>query len=357
MPTDPVRLALVVAGLLLIVPSPPSSAHLALLIGIAILLAVSTQRNVRLAAILVLLAGAIVIRVAVAEGVGSDVLDVTKAAIDRMLAGQNPYGTGYDVSRPPGAPFPYGPLALLWYVPLRSAPELMELGAAIVVSILLALRGRILGLAVYGTASVLVTTAVDGSNDSSLGLILLLAFIAAVRWPAVGAAVLGLAVGFKLSALAFVPAYVAWGGLRIGLAVVAASLIAWAPVIAGWGIASFLRSAQAANDMHRATVWSLGKIVKELTGSRLEILDQLRFVFGGALAVASLGLRRSLDTVILTGAAVYLVTLFAGNWATFAYFAGIAPLICWRLDDWLGFSSRPIVDWPRSPRVEAPVED
>lgn len=356
MATDPVRLALIVARILTILPTRPNAPQLLLLIGIAALLGLSTIRNVRLATILLLLGGAIAVRLVVMDRVGSDVLDVTSAAIDRVLAGGNPYGTGYAESRPPNAPFPYGPVALLWYLPLRADPEVIELGASILVAIVLALQGRLLGLAVYATAPVLVATAVDGSNDTSLGLLLLAAMMAALRWPAIGAALLATAAAFKLSALAFVPAFLAWGGMRVAGAFVATSLIFWAPVVARWGPASFLRSTQLASDFHSTTVWSIGALVRDLTGVRVDALDELRFVLGGALAAATLAIRRSLDTVILAGCAVYVVTLHAGNWATFAYFAGIAPLVCWRLDDWLGLPSRPLIRWPRTPAVEPQLE-
>ena len=356
MATDPVRLALIVAGVLTILPTRPNAAQLLFLIGVALLLAISTRRDVRPQAILLLLVGAVVVRFVVFDRVGSDVLDVTSAAIERMLAGGNPYGAGYPESRPPGAPFPYGPVALLWYLPMRSAPEVIEFGASIAVAIVLALQGRVVGLAVYATAPVLVATAVDGSNDTSLGLMLLAAFMAAIRWPAIGAGVLAAAVAFKLSALAFVPAFLVWGGTRAAGAFVAVSLILWAPVVARWGPSSFLRSAQVANDFHATSVWSLGAIVRDFTGVKIEALDTLRFGLGGALAAATLAMRHSLDTLILAGSAVYVVTLHGGNWSTFAYFAGIAPLICWRLDGWLGIPPRPFVRWPVSPSEEPAPE-
>ena len=356
MATDPVRLALIIAGILTILPTRPNAAQLLFLIGIAVLLAVSTLRSVRLATILALLAGAVVMRLVSMDRVGSDVLDVTSAAIDRVLAGGNPYGIGYAESRPPGSPFPYGPVALLWYLPVRSAPEVIELGASVVVAMVLALQGRVVGLAVYASASVLVSTAIDGSNDTSLGLLLLAAFMAAARWPAIGAALLATAVAFKLSALAFVPTFLAWGGMRVVGAFVATSLIFWAPVVARWSPSSFLRSTQLANDAHSVTAWSIGAIVRDITGVRVDALDELRFVLGGALAAATLAIRRSLDTVILAGSAVYVVTLHAGNWATFAYFAALAPLICWRLDDWLGLPTRPVARWQRRPAAEPQLE-
>jgi hypothetical protein len=280
LPLDPARLALVVAGLLLIPPGRPTAAQLALLITIAVLLTVSAIRNVRTATILVLLVGGIAIRLVIVEHEGSDVLDVTAAAIQRVLDGFSPYGSGYDQSRPPGAPFPYGPVALLWYMPLASAPDLIELAGSFAVAVVLALQGRLVGLAVYTTAPVLVATAVDGSNDTSLGLLLLAAFMATTRWPAVGAAVLAVAVGFKLSALAWLPGLIVLGGARVAAAFVAASLVVWSPVIAAWGVRAFIRSAQLANDAHQTTAWSLGSIIRDVTGVRVAELDQLSFVLG-----------------------------------------------------------------------------
>lgn len=358
MNADPAKLALVVAGLLLLYPGAPSSAHLAFLVGVAGMLALATWRSSRRATILLLVVGAIAVRVAIMDRVGSDAINVTEAAVRRMLAGTNPYGFGYPESTPPGAPFPYGPVAILWYVPAGSSAELLEVGAAIAVATFLAARGRLLGLAVYAASQVLINSSIDGSNDTTLGLLILVAFLAAERWQLVGAGVLGVAVGFKLSALAFVPLYVAWAGWRAAGIVVAASLISWSPVIGNWGVASFLRSVQMAEATHHVPTWSLGRIVNDVTGAKLAVLDQLRYVLGGALAIGALALRpRTLDTVILAGAAIYLVTLYAGNWASYAYFAGIAPVLCWRLDGWLGAAPsgpEPAADIP-SVAVAAPA--
>lgn len=338
-PIEATRLALVVAGVLLIVPRPVNAVHLELLIAIAALLIIGAWRDVLRPALLVLVVGGIALRIASIDQPGSDVLRVTEAAVQRMLAGGNPYGSGYEESIPPGAPFPYGPVALWWYVPAGSALQVMEIASATVVAVILGLQGRIVGLAVYSSMAVLIQLSVDGSNDTSLGLLILVAFMAARQRPLVGAAILAVAVGFKLSALAFVPLFVAWAGLRAGGVFVLTSLLAWAPVLTAWGVGSFLRSAQMANNLHSVTVWSLGKLVQDITGERLAILDQLRYVFGGVLALVTLPFRRSLDHVILIGAAIYMVTLYGGNWSTFAYFAGLAPVICWRLDDWLALTS------------------
>ena len=60
----------------------------------------------------------------------SDVLTVTEAAVREVLAGGNPYGHGFEESFPPGAPFAYGPLPLLWYLPALDDPARLELLAA-----------------------------------------------------------------------------------------------------------------------------------------------------------------------------------------------------------------------------------
>ena len=114
---------------LLIAPTRPTSIVILFIAAAIGALVVSTRRPIERAALLILLIGALATRYEIRSRVGSDVLDVTAAAIDRVLAGLNPYGVGYEQSRPPGSPFPYGPLALLWYVagrapaPPRRAPE------------------------------------------------------------------------------------------------------------------------------------------------------------------------------------------------------------------------------------------
>ena len=115
---------------LLIAPTAPTSTVILFLAAAIGALVVSTRRPIERAALLILLIGALATRYEIRTRVGSDVLDVTAAAIDRVLAGLNPYGVGYEQSRPPGSPFPYGPLAILWYVPVQHLPRLAELLSA-----------------------------------------------------------------------------------------------------------------------------------------------------------------------------------------------------------------------------------
>jgi hypothetical protein len=342
---------------LLIAPTRPTT-FVILFIAAAIgALVVSTRRPVAQATILILLVGALATRFAIRAEVGSDVLDVTAAAIDRVLAGFNPYGVGYEESRPPGAPYPYGPLALLWYVPVAHLPRLAELLSASFVVSILALQGRFLGLAIYAATPAFVHTSVDGSNDTTLGLLIALAFLLASHRPALAGAVLAAAVAFKLSALAWVPAFLVWGGWRVAAAFGAASVLFWSPVLIVWGPAAFIQSTAQANAIHRDMVWSLGAVLRDWLGeTAVRTLDTLRFAFGGSVAVLTLAFVRppggggapqraeALDRVIVLGTLVYLVTLFGGTWATFAYFAAIAPVLCLKIDDWLGLPTMPLVE-------------
>lgn len=346
-----VVIALVVAILLLLQPGRPGGETLLTLALLGGVLALAVARPASMAApvaIAALLVVGVALRAGTTQHAGSDVLDVTIAAIQRATSGLNPYGIGYEATRPPGAPYPYGPLALLWYAPIQDEPWQIELVMACVVLALLAMRGKLLGLAVYALGPTLVATAVDGSNDSSAGVLILIAFLAARQRPLLGAVLLAAAVAFKPYAAAWAPAYLLWAGVAPAVAFVVASLALWSPVLFPWGIGSFLTSLRLANEAHHLPFWSLGDLLEDAMREvpPEPLLDGLRLVLGAVTALVTLRWARSLDGVILAGTAVYLVTLFAGFWGTYAYFGAIAPILCWRIDDWLGLRSFPLVDLP-----------
>src|SRR5688572_18355254 len=147
-----VSLSLFVALLLLSPPSPRQDAVAVHMVVLGVLLALSLRWRVAPFAILGLLFAGLELRLAYFGSGFSDVLIVTQAAIEQVLAGGNPYGHGYAETVPPGAPYPYGPLALLWYLPALGEPRAMEVLSAAVVLGLLAVRGRLLGLAIYACA-------------------------------------------------------------------------------------------------------------------------------------------------------------------------------------------------------------
>jgi hypothetical protein len=337
-------LGLFTAVLLLLHPGSPSPLTIACLIGVTCLLMAALRWRIGLIAVVGLLVVGVALR-AVPGPPGSDVLTVVRAAMELALAGGNPYGHGFVESRPPGAPYAYGPVALLWYLPSRTDPVQLELLMTYVTLGLLGARGRVLGLAVYATMPPLVALASDGSNDSSAGLLILIALLVALRSPWLGAFALAVAAAFKLYALAWLPPLVVYGGLATLLPFLAGTLLTWGPAIVLWDAKNILVSLQQAEAIHDNAYYSLAFAANRF-GVPRTVFDTGRFVAGGALAASSWIFVRSARSFIVVGTAVFLATLFLGWWSTYAYFAAIAPVICWHLDDWLGL---PRVAWPLDP--------
>jgi hypothetical protein len=342
-----VTLSLVVAfALIAATGAPPRAVPLQLFIigGLAV---ASFRWPVGRLAVLALVLAGVDLRIDYAQ-IGSDVLIVTRAAIEHALAGGNPYGIGYAESTPPGAPFPYGPLALLWYVPPVPAVAI-EFIAGLLILGALAVRGEMLGLAIYATAPVLVTATADGANDTSLGLLLLIGLAVLPRRPVVGALVIGLAIAFKPTAIAWAMPLIGWAGLPALVGIAAGAGLFWLPAVLMWSPRSIMASIAGAATLHETPYYSLA-FALERFGLRVPetVLLATSVGTGALLAVVSLFRVRTADGVIGWGAVIFLVTLFAGYWSTFAYFAAVAPIICWRLDAWTGGADAR-VRWPRDP--------
>jgi hypothetical protein len=338
-------LGLFTAVLLLLRTGSPSPLVILCLIGVTCLLMAALRWRLGWIAVIVLLVAGLALRAALST-TGSDVLTVTRAALELALAGGNPYGHGYLESRPPGAPFAYGPLALLWYLPVRTDPVRIELIVSFLLLGLFAARGRVLGLAVYAMLPALISTASDGSNDTSAGLLILIALLLAPRSPWIGGLALAFASAFKLYALAWVPPLLVYGGLASLLPFLAGMLLTWGPAALLWDPKNILKSLQDAEGIHNNAYYSLALALTDWFQPPKAALDVLRFGAGGVLAASSWIFVRSSRSFIVVGVAVFLVTLFLGWWSTYAYFAAIAPVICWHLDDWLGL---PRVVWPTDP--------
>ena len=339
-------LGLLVAVLLLFQTGTPPTAVVLCLIVITGALLASLRWRIGLLVLVLLVIVGIVLRFEMRGHAASDVLTVTRAAIDQMLAGGNPYGHGFQASNPPGAPFAYGPLALLWYLPIKGDLYRAELVISLLMILVLGLRGRVLGLAIFATFPPLIVVAADGSNDTSAGLFLLAALLIAPRIPWAGSAALGVAAAFKPYALAWLVPLVPYAGLSVLIPFAAATIVTWGPALIIWGPENILWSLRAADSIHHSAYYALAFGV----GDRLRIPESFysvfRFVAGGALALATVALVRSSRSFIVCGVAIFLATLFLGWWSTFAYLAAIAPILCWHVDDWLGL---PRVIWPLDP--------
>ena len=343
-----VWLALVVALVGLLQTGTPPRVVVLSLIVVAVTLAISLRWRIGPVVVIVLLLVGLALRAVPSTGF-SDVLTVTEAAIREMQAGGNPYGHGFEESFPPGAPFAYGPLALLWYVPALDDPGAQELLAATVVLGLLALRGRPLGLAVYAVTPAFVVAAGDGSNDTTAGLLILVTLLVAVRAPIAGAVLLAAAVAFKPYALAWLPGLLAYGGI-VGplVAFLVASAVAWLPALVAYGPREMLWSFREADALHGTAYYSLAYALDAPEGVPKPLWNGLRVAIGVGLAIGNLLFVRSAASLVVGGALVFGATLFLGWWGSFAYFAAVAPILCWHLDDWLGLERYRVV-WPGDP--------
>ena len=94
-----VSVGLLVAALLLTQTGNPPTAVLLCLILVVGTLFASLRWDVGIVAVLLLVFAGVVLRFDARFHSFSDVLTVTRAAVDLVLAGGNPYGHGFDQSR------------------------------------------------------------------------------------------------------------------------------------------------------------------------------------------------------------------------------------------------------------------
>jgi hypothetical protein len=307
---------------------------------IALTLIACARWELRWVPVLAVIFCGVALRWSVSSIHASDVSDVTRAAIMTMQEGGNPYGIGYFISKPPGASFPYGPVDLFWYLPFVGDPTQLEMLVSFALLGFFGVRaalGRPIGLVIFALAPPLVLASVDGSNDTSAGLMILVALALASRRPALGAGALAIAVAFKPYALAWLPPLVLWAGVPAIFGFVVASFVAWAPILFVWGPATYLRSLAMAQQTHlRDAYWSLASVWDGIDpGTAPRALETIRYFLSGAVAVIG-GIRvRSIDGVIVVGAAAFMIAQFAGYFGSYVYIAAVAPVICYRVDDWL----------------------
>jgi hypothetical protein len=338
--SGPWIVALSTALILAFQPMWPDRTAIAVVGAIGLTIVACTRWQLRWLPALVLILCGMALRLSVFGREASDVSDVTRAALGQMIWFGDPYGIGYGVSRPMGAPFPYGPFALLWYLPFRSDPAMLEFLVAVGLMCYFGMRaaaGRPIGLAIFAVAPPVVLASMDGSNDTSAGLLILASIAVAARWPVAGAAVLAAAVAFKPYALAWLVPLVAWAGMPVLVAFIGASVVAWSPVIFVWGIDSYAKSLLMAQSVHtRHAYWSLAAILDPVLGPAGRALETIRYALAAGVALIGARFVRSIDGVIIVGSAAFVVAQFAGYFGSYVYIAALAPVLCWRIDDWVG---------------------
>ena len=243
------------------------------------------------------------------DGYG-DQIEVSQVAARAVLAGEEPYGRMFPLRLAP-APFPYGPLALAWFLP----GFVVELVASVATMGLLWATRSWLTLAFYSGVGYAIYAASMGSNDISPGLLLAAGLVLARsrrrRDVLVGALLVGAAAALKPYAFAWFPGVLGFGGVTALVGLVAATAVLWSPLLL-WGIDSFLRSIELARGVHPEP---------EL-GLDIPILRLLALP-----AAAASFLSRSWELMVVLGAAAFAAVLLFDRWASPGYVLAALPVL------------------------------
>jgi hypothetical protein len=234
----------------------------------------------------------------------TDQIAVTQAAAARVLGGASPYGIGYDVTIPAGAPYPYGPLGLLWWLP--GWP--VELMAGLVLMVLLVRWGSWLTFGLIAAFPPFVYLTTTGANDHSVALLLVLGLATVRVRVALGAALLALAIALKPYAAAWAIPIIGLGGLPAAFGLASVSLVLWSPILFLWGIPSYAQSLLSAERVQTASA----------APSSFAVHVPLLRLAAIPLALASLTVS-DWRSMVLIGAAIYSIVLFFGPWTSVAY--------------------------------------
>jgi hypothetical protein len=237
----------------------------------------------------------------------ADQVPVAQAALDTVLAGGNPYGHGYAVSIPPGAPFPYGPLALL-----ASVPGIwMEFVAAVATMVLMARHRAWLALGIYAAAPLATSMTLSGTNDILPGLFITIGLLALRDRPLVGAVWLAVAAGIKPYAAAWFPAVVAMGGTTSVIALVGVTAVVWSPLLI-WGVGPFIDSIASATQVHPVPENALNAPMLRILAVPVGIVEFFS---------------RSWLAAVMLGTAVFVIVLFLDRWASVSYWLAVVPIL------------------------------
>lgn len=289
----------------------------------------------------------------------SDVLAAINEAIGVWFGGGNPYDHLYRMTRPIGQPMPYPPGALLVHLPGYVAAglagvQLTELALAGVAMGAFAMLGATVSwvaalpaLAVYAGASNLVLLATDGSNDTGVGALVLVAILA-LGWSidrglddaslVLAGVLAALALSSKQIALPLVLApaiYLVNGhGWRTAgryLAVIGAVLLLVSLPFLVQGPLTYMQGLVRFVGVHQDIYgWNLWAFAQGMGWTPWDVgpATLLNVVVSvvALLVLLVLPLRRP-SSALLAGVVVLLVILLSARWTTYAYFALLAPAV------------------------------
>ncbi|HEV8654430.1 MAG TPA: hypothetical protein VGR85_02835 [Candidatus Limnocylindria bacterium] len=286
---------------------------------------------------------------------GSDVLRATAESLDVVFAGGNPYTHVLQSTIPVGSPFVYPPGELAWY----AAPYVLfgditrvDTWAGIGIVAAIAVAGFRLGMAnvalpamLYAAWGVAGYRAIDGQNDVSGSLLVVLALVALVfaeresRWSR-GAFVLsafffGWAIAFKQFALLVLPPIVRYVAVR------GADWRRYALIVTGVVVAfvtpffvqdpgAFVEKQIAALTFHDE-IWG-ANILNTLSqyGDATVLVPMFTALsLAGTLGLVALVMRWRVSTLgaaALAGAGLVMVPLLLARWTTQPYYVYVGAI-------------------------------
>jgi hypothetical protein len=286
---------------------------------------------------------------------GSDVLRATAESLDVVFAGGNPYTHVLQSTVPVGSPFVYPPGELAWYaVPYLIFGDISRVdtwaGIAIVAAI--AIAGMRVGMAAVALPAMLYATwgtagyrTIDGQNDVSGSLLVVLALVALafaapdgrssrVAW-ALSAVCLGWAIAFKQFAVLVLPPvlrYVAvtGRGWRAYLGVVAGVVAAFVAPFFVMDPRAFVEKQIAALTFHDE-IWGANILNTLSQYGDATILAQMFTIltFAATIALVFLVLRWDIPTLggaALAGAGLVMVPLLLAKWTTQPYYVYVGAI-------------------------------
>lgn len=294
---------------------------------------------------------------------GSDVIGVTREAIALVTRGGNPYQHIYQYSNPAGSPFPYLPGEIAWYaIPHLLVHQIVGTDKWAGIGIVLALAclapvagsgAAAVGTAIYATFLPVVLRSLDGSNDTSLALLVVAATVLLAagerRGPPAAfyasAAVFGWAIAFKEFAWLIYPFVIAHlrrrGALwqpytAISLAVAGAMILPFFITAPGGMIRNVIAGVTFHHAVFGVDVWSV--VDRYAWGRRLATAAPAFMV----AAVAATGIpflarpSRRLGTTLGQGTAVLFAALLFARYATASYYMAGVAMLCVALILYLG---------------------
>ena len=293
---------------------------------------------------------------------GSDVMRATKESLDVVFAGGNPYTHVLQSTVPVGSPFVYPPGELAWYAGpyvLFGDITRVDTWAGIAIVAAIALAGFRLGMAnvalpamLYASWSTAGFRAVDGQNDVSGSLLVVLALVALAfaergggfaehdgRWSSVAfvlsAVFFGWAIAFKQFALLVLPPVVRYvavrgGGWKRYALIVAGVVAAFVTPFLVQDPGAFVDKQIAALTFHDE-IWGANILHTLSQYGDVTMLVPMFMILSlaGTLGLVVLATRWDVSTLgaaALAGAGIVMLPLLLARWTTQPYYVYVGAI-------------------------------